>query len=42
MLDTDTVLKEVENRYFGSSQKAVMVAFKNAHIKYKQIVKELV
>ncbi|AYV69061.1 MULTISPECIES: DUF3870 domain-containing protein [Niallia] len=42
MLDLDTVLKEVENRYFGSSQKAVMVAFKNAHIKYKQLLKELV
>lgn len=38
ILDIETVLEEIENRYFGSSQKAVMVAYKNAYIKYKQIV----
>lgn len=38
ILEVDAVLEEIENRYFGSSQKAVMVAYKNAHIKYKQII----
>ncbi|MFT8320299.1 MAG: DUF3870 domain-containing protein [Bacillus sp. (in: firmicutes)] len=37
IFDIDLVLKEIETRYFGSSQKAVMVAFKNAYLKYKQI-----
>jgi hypothetical protein len=37
ILEVDEVLKEIEQRYFGSSQKALMVAFKNAHIKYLQI-----
>ncbi|WP_445490695.1 DUF3870 domain-containing protein [Niallia sp. 03133] len=37
IFDTDFILKEIESRYFGSSQKAVMVAFKNAYLKYKQL-----
>ncbi|MEH7402159.1 DUF3870 domain-containing protein [Gottfriedia acidiceleris] len=38
MSDVDGVIHEINNRYFGSSQKALTVAFKNAHIKYKQII----
>lgn len=38
MLDVDSVLNEISTRYFGSSQKALAVAFKNAQIKYKQIM----
>jgi hypothetical protein len=38
ILEADNVLEEIESRYFGSSQKALMVAFKNAHIKYTQIM----
>lgn len=38
ILDIDNVLVEIETRYFGSSQKALMVAFKNANIKYTQVV----
>ncbi|EAR64624.1 hypothetical protein B14911_21608 [Bacillus sp. NRRL B-14911] len=37
MLEEEGILSEIEARYFGSSQKALMVAFKNASIKYKQI-----
>ncbi|WP_080848827.1 DUF3870 domain-containing protein [Cytobacillus gottheilii] len=37
MKDLDLVLEQIESRYFGSSQKALMVAFKNANIKYMQI-----
>ncbi|WP_141433236.1 DUF3870 domain-containing protein [Bacillus sp. 03113] len=37
ILDVEPVLSEIENRYFGSSQKALMVAYKNAHLKYNQI-----
>ncbi|MFE8698496.1 DUF3870 domain-containing protein [Cytobacillus sp. FJAT-53684] len=37
ILEVDRVSEEIEQRYFGSSQKALMVAFKNAHIKYLQI-----
>ncbi|WP_261130475.1 DUF3870 domain-containing protein [Bacillus sp. Marseille-Q3570] len=36
--DTENVTTEIETRYFGSSQKALVVAFKNASIKYQQIV----
>jgi hypothetical protein len=35
--DIESVTTEIESRYFGSSQKALIVAFKNAHIKYNQI-----
>ena len=38
ILEVDHVLEEIEQRYFGSSQKALMVAFKNANIKYTQIM----
>lgn len=38
ILEVDAVLAEIEQRYFGSSQKALMVAFKNANIKYVQIM----
>jgi hypothetical protein len=38
ILDIDTVKKEIETRYFGSSQKALIVAFKNASLKYQNIV----
>ncbi|MBD8006439.1 DUF3870 domain-containing protein [Bacillus norwichensis] len=34
----ESVIQEIEKRYFGSSQKAIIVAFKNAHIKYTQII----
>ncbi len=37
ILEVDRLTEEIEQRYFGSSQKALMVAFKNAHIKYLQI-----
>jgi hypothetical protein len=40
MTDTERVSKEIEARYFGSSQKALIVAFKNASIKYQQITEE--
>lgn len=35
--EADFLLEQIESRYFGSSQKALMVAFKNANIKYLQI-----
>ncbi|HWJ79932.1 MAG TPA: DUF3870 domain-containing protein [Niallia sp.] len=38
LLDIDILLEEIESRYFGSSQKAVMVACKNAHLKYLQVI----
>lgn len=38
ILEVDAMLAEIEQRYFGSSQKALMVAFKNANIKYTQIM----
>ncbi|MDQ0270527.1 DUF3870 domain-containing protein [Cytobacillus purgationiresistens] len=38
ILDVEELLAEIEQRYFGSSQKAIMVAFKNAYIKYTQIM----
>jgi hypothetical protein len=38
ILDIDTVKKEIQTRYFGSSQKALIVAFKNASLKYQNIV----
>lgn len=37
--DGDEIASEVETRYFGSSQKAIMVAFKDAQKKYFQIKK---
>lgn len=38
MLNMDGVIHEINTRYFGSSQKALTVAFKNAQIKYMQII----
>ncbi|MBS4192587.1 DUF3870 domain-containing protein [Bacillus sp. FJAT-49705] len=38
ILEVDRMNEEIEHRYFGSSQKALMVAFKNANIKYTQIL----
>ena len=38
ILEVNAVLAEIEQRYFGSSQKALMVAFKNANIKYAKIM----
>ncbi|WNS75888.1 DUF3870 domain-containing protein [Bacillus sp. DTU_2020_1000418_1_SI_GHA_SEK_038] len=38
IIEVDQVVEEIEQRYFGSSQKALMVAFKNANIKYTQIM----
>jgi hypothetical protein len=38
ILNVDGVTHEINTRYFGSSQKALTVAFKNAHIKYMQII----
>ena len=38
MMNTDEVINEINTRYFGSSQKALTVAFKNAQIKYMQII----
>lgn len=37
--DSDSIIKNIENRYLGSSQKALIVAFKNAQKKYNQAVK---
>ncbi|QDP41448.1 DUF3870 domain-containing protein [Radiobacillus deserti] len=34
MADCDWIEEEVTSRYFGSSQKAIIVAFKQAHKKY--------
>ncbi len=36
ILDYDGAAKEVQARYFGSSQKALIVAFKQAYYKYKE------
>ena len=36
--DPEGVRKMLENRYFGSSQKAILVAFKDAQKKYFQIL----
>ncbi|KAA0566570.1 DUF3870 domain-containing protein [Rossellomorea aquimaris] len=38
MMNMDRVIHEIETRYFGASQKALAVAFKNAHIKYMKII----
>lgn len=38
IINVGSILEEIEQRYFGSSQKALMVAFKNANIKYTQIM----
>ncbi|WLD92815.1 DUF3870 domain-containing protein [Alkalihalobacillus sp. AL-G] len=38
--DVESVSRTIETRYFGSSQKALVVAFKNASIKYQQICQQ--
>lgn len=40
IMDMEDIIEEIENRYFGASQKALTVAFKNAYIKYNQIIQE--
>ncbi|MGM7637047.1 DUF3870 domain-containing protein [Bacillus sp. Hm123] len=37
ILQIEEIVYGIENRYFGSSQKALIVALKNASIKYHQI-----
>ncbi|MBO0998649.1 DUF3870 domain-containing protein [Bacillus sp. SD075] len=39
ILQPDELEKEIEKRYFGSSQKALIVALRNASIKYEQLYK---
>ena len=39
--DPETIRQEVENRYFASSQKAILVAYKDAHKKYNCLQKGL-
>lgn len=39
--DVDAVRQLVESRYFGSSQKAILVAFKDAQKKYNRILSGL-
>lgn len=39
--DSEAIRQLVENRYFGSSQKAIVVAFKDAQKKYSRIVNGL-
>lgn len=34
--DSDTITNEINERYLGSSQKALIVAYKNAQKKYEQ------
>ncbi|KMY54175.1 MULTISPECIES: DUF3870 domain-containing protein [Bacillaceae] len=38
MMEVEEIISDIESRYFGASQKALIVAFKNAHIKYNQII----
>ncbi|RWR13971.1 DUF3870 domain-containing protein [Siminovitchia fortis] len=38
MHEQEEIISEIESRYFGSSQKALIVAFKNALIKYNQLI----
>jgi len=37
MLDVDGIIHEINSRYFGSSQKALIVAFKDALKKYRAL-----
>lgn len=39
--DPELIRQEIEERYFGSSQKAIFVAYKDAQKKYSQIQKGL-
>ncbi|WP_408976354.1 DUF3870 domain-containing protein [Paenibacillus jiagnxiensis] len=38
MFDFEAVAEEIRRRYHGSSQKALIVAFKDAHKKYKSVL----
>jgi|UPI00031EBC18 hypothetical protein len=38
ILDIEGVSQQIQTRYFGSSQKALTVAFKNASLKYQSIL----
>lgn len=38
ILDIEIITSDFEKRYFGSSQKAFIVAFRNAHLKYLKFV----
>ncbi|WP_080872335.1 DUF3870 domain-containing protein [Oceanobacillus timonensis] len=40
MIDTSTIINKIESRYFGSSQKGIIVAYKDALKKYKQIISD--
>lgn len=35
LTDGDAIRREIENRYFGSSQRAIIVAFKEAQRRYR-------
>ncbi|MBD1380293.1 DUF3870 domain-containing protein [Metabacillus arenae] len=37
ILEIEKLTEEIERRYFGSSQRALIVALKNASIKYEKI-----
>ena len=39
--DAELIRKQLESRYFGSSQKAILVAFKDAQKKYNRILSGL-
>lgn len=39
--DFDVIRQQVENRYFGSSQKAILVAYKDAQKKFSRITNGL-
>ncbi|WP_322787615.1 DUF3870 domain-containing protein [Alteribacillus iranensis] len=38
--DSETIIQSIEKRYLGSSQKALIVAYKNAKKKYRQALDE--
>lgn len=37
LMDDPVIMENIQNRYFGSSQKALIVAFNDARKKYNQI-----
>ena len=37
MINVEDLENEIQERYFGSSQKALMIAVRNAGIKYRQL-----
>lgn len=39
--DVELIKEELEKRYFGSSQKAILVAYKDAHKKFSRILSGL-